>query len=49
MARSVASVGCMKAIIVGGSVVPGCIIAEAIVLFVLAVLMIVAYRYGMFR
>ena len=38
-----------QAIVFGGSVVPGCVVAEAIVLFVLAVLMIVGYRYGLFR
>jgi hypothetical protein len=38
-----------QAILFGGSVVPGCVIAEAIAMFVLAVLMIVAYRYGLFR
>ena len=38
-----------QAVIFGGSVVPGCVIAEAIVMFILAALMIVAYRYGLFR
>jgi len=38
-----------QALLFGGSVVPGCVIAEAIVMFVLAVLMIVAYRNGLFR
>jgi len=37
-----------QAIVFGGSMVPGCIVAEAIVLFVLAALVIVAYRYGLF-
>ncbi|HEX3109330.1 MAG TPA: hypothetical protein VHU41_09575 [Thermoanaerobaculia bacterium] len=38
-----------QAIVFGGSVVPGCVIAEAIAMFVAALLMIVAYRYGLFR
>ena len=38
-----------QAIVFGGSMVPGCVVAEAIVLFVIAALMIVAYRYGLFR
>lgn len=38
-----------QAIVFGGSVVPGCVIAEAIAMFVAAVVMIVAYRYGLFR
>jgi hypothetical protein len=38
-----------QAIVFGGSVVPGCVIAEAIAMFLLAALMIVAYRYGLFR
>ena len=38
-----------QAIVFGGSVVPGCVIAEAIVMFLLAALMIVAYRYGLFQ
>ncbi|HEY2321430.1 MAG TPA: hypothetical protein VGJ82_01080 [Thermoanaerobaculia bacterium] len=38
-----------QAIIFGGSVVPGCVIAEAIAMFILAALMIVAHRYGLFR
>jgi len=38
-----------QAIILGGSVVPGCVIAEAVAMFVAAALMIVAYRYGLFR
>lgn len=38
-----------QAMVFGGSVVPGCVVAEAIVLFVLAALMIVGYRYGLFR
>jgi hypothetical protein len=38
-----------QAIIFGGSVVPGCVIGEAIVLFLLALAMIIAYRYGLFR
>ena len=38
-----------QAIVFGGTVVPGCVVAEAIVLFVLAALMIAGYRYGLFR
>ena len=38
-----------QAILFGGSVVPGCVVAEAIAMFLLAILMIVAYRYGLFR
>ena len=38
-----------QAIVLGGSVVPGCVIAEAIALFALAALIIVAHRYGLFR
>lgn len=38
-----------QAIVFGGSVVPGCVVAEAIAMFLLAVLMVVAYRYGLFR
>jgi|GEM_PF-2055235 len=38
-----------QAIVFGGSVVPGCVIAEAIAMFIAALLMIVAYRYGLFR
>ena len=38
-----------QAIVFGGSVVPGCVIAEAIVMFLLAAMMVVAYRYGLFR
>lgn len=38
-----------QALLTGGSVVPGCVIAEAIAMFLIAALMIVAYRYGLFR
>ena len=38
-----------QAVIFGGSVVPGCVIAEAVIMFLLAVAMIVAYRHGLFR
>jgi hypothetical protein len=38
-----------QAIVFGGSMVPGCVVAEAVVLFVIAALMIVAYRLGLFR
>ncbi|HEX7191180.1 MAG TPA: hypothetical protein VF381_06355 [Thermoanaerobaculia bacterium] len=38
-----------QAIVFGGSVVPGCVVAEAIVMFILAGLMIIAQRYGLFR
>ena len=38
-----------QALIFGGSVVPGCVLAEAIAMFVIAALMVVAYRYGLFR
>jgi 2-phosphoglycerate kinase len=38
-----------QAIVLGGSVVPGCVIGEAVVMFLLAIAMIFAYRYGLFR
>ena len=38
-----------QAIVFGGTVVPGCVVAEAIVLLVLAALIIAGYRYGLFR
>ena len=38
-----------QAIVFGGSVVPGCVVAEAIALFLIAALMVVAYRYGLIR
>ncbi len=38
-----------QALLFGGSVVPGCVIAEALAMFLVAALMIVAYRYGLFR
>jgi hypothetical protein len=38
-----------QAIVLGGSVVPGCVVGEAIAMFIAAALMIVAYRYGLFR
>jgi hypothetical protein len=37
-----------QAIVFGGSILPGCVIAEAVAMFVLAALMVVAYRYGLF-
>lgn len=36
----------LQAGILGGSVVPGCVVAEAIVLFLIAVAMVVAARAG---
>jgi hypothetical protein len=38
-----------QAIVFGGSVVPGCVVAEAIIMFILAALMVVAHKYGLFR
>ena len=38
-----------QALLTGGSVVPGCVIAEAVAMFAIAALMVVAYRYGLFR
>ncbi|HEY2094688.1 MAG TPA: hypothetical protein VGJ81_22740 [Thermoanaerobaculia bacterium] len=38
-----------QAIVFGGSVVPGCVVAQAIIMFILAALMVVAYKYSLFR
>jgi len=39
----------LHAIVMGGSAMPGCIVAEAVVLFILAALIVVAHRAGMFH
>jgi hypothetical protein len=39
----------LHAIVTGGTAMPGCIMAEAVVLFILAALIVVAHRAGMFQ
>jgi hypothetical protein len=37
----------VQALFAGGTIVPGCVVAEAIVFFILAILVIVASRAGL--
>jgi hypothetical protein len=39
----------LHAVVMGGTAMPGCIIAEAVLLFVLAGLIVLAHRSGLFR
>lgn len=39
----------VQALFAGGTIVPGCVIAEAITFFVLAIAIIVASRAGLFQ
>ncbi len=38
----------LQALLAGGTMPPGCVIAEAIAFFVLAALVVVAHHYGLF-
>lgn len=39
----------LHAIVMGGTALPGCVIAEAVTLFALAAAILAAHRMGMFR
>jgi hypothetical protein len=37
----------MQALVLGGSVVPGCVVAEAVALLVAAAALVICHRYGL--